>query len=345
MLSSRIHINGHIPRLSERPFQRARAMPLRVIAANRNAENAPVVERRVVLLAGAAMLASPLVQLPAHAGEIKVENLSGFQKGDQRSAFQSRVSEELRKVLNKDDAAAALRTVINDAGTYDVATGTGGFNGSIRLELDRPENKGLKPYFGKLEEAKKAIDAKSQQSGIAPISWADLEVMALKVATRLLWRDIKLSRASVASGGSTIADNFGAEWVVNLGRKDADEPDPEGRVLQPNASVQEAKEFFRSLGNRKPEGGFGAGKPPFWERVAYVFLDAAAEDPAKTDAELAADPDFAKFKTKYDRSRKTVTRTDYEVDFIEFTKRAVDLNATRVPNAYLIPMQTAVTRL
>lgn len=47
---------------------------------------------------------------------------------------QKRVVQELRSVLTKDDAPAAARAVLNDAGTYDVATGTGGFNGSLRLE-------------------------------------------------------------------------------------------------------------------------------------------------------------------------------------------------------------------
>lgn len=37
-------------------------------------------------------------------------------------------------MLTKDDAPAAARAVLNDAGTYDVATGTGGFNGSLQFE-------------------------------------------------------------------------------------------------------------------------------------------------------------------------------------------------------------------
>jgi hypothetical protein len=52
--------------------------------------------------------------------------------------LQKRVVEELRKVLTKDDAPAAARAVLNDAGTYDVATGTGGFNGSLRFECVCP---------------------------------------------------------------------------------------------------------------------------------------------------------------------------------------------------------------
>lgn len=47
---------------------------------------------------------------------------------------QKRVTESLQKVLTFDDAKAATLAVINDAGTFDLATGTGGFNGSLRLE-------------------------------------------------------------------------------------------------------------------------------------------------------------------------------------------------------------------
>ena len=37
-----------------------------------------------------------------------------------------------------------LRLVFHDAGTYAAASGNGGANGSLRFELDRPENRGLK---------------------------------------------------------------------------------------------------------------------------------------------------------------------------------------------------------
>lgn len=48
--------------------------------------------------------------------------------------MKKRVVEELTKVLTKDDAGAAARAVLNDAGTYDIATKTGGLNGSLRFE-------------------------------------------------------------------------------------------------------------------------------------------------------------------------------------------------------------------
>ena len=48
--------------------------------------------------------------------------------------FQARAERALREGLTRDDAAAALRLVLNDAGTFDVESGTGGLNGSIVIE-------------------------------------------------------------------------------------------------------------------------------------------------------------------------------------------------------------------
>ncbi len=47
------------------------------------------------------------------------------------SCAQNRAEAELRKVLKKEDASATLRLVLHDAATFDIATRTGGMNGSI----------------------------------------------------------------------------------------------------------------------------------------------------------------------------------------------------------------------
>lgn len=332
--------------LQRRPFQQSRCSTrARITAAAGGDTGAAGTERRSILLTGAALLAAPLVPQGVSAATIKKENLSGFQRADQRSAFQQRVVEELRKVLTKDDAPDAARAVLNDAGTYDVTTSTGGFNGSLRFELDRTENRGLKAYFDKLTQAKEAIDAKSSKVGIEPIGYADLESIGLKVATRLLWLDIKIKKSTLKSGGETIADQFGAAWDVTLGRKDADSADPEGRLLQSGASPQEIKDWFFKLGNTKPEGGFGVGKAPFWERPAFVVWTGAAADQDAEAARLAADETFTKWKRKYDRSKATVTRTDYEVDFIQYFDKLQGLGVTKVPQAYLVDMQVGNLKL
>ena len=45
--------------------------------------------------------------------------------------MQQRSEKELKKVLTAEDAPVALRVVLHDAATFDVATGKGGLNGSI----------------------------------------------------------------------------------------------------------------------------------------------------------------------------------------------------------------------
>ena len=45
--------------------------------------------------------------------------------------MQQRSEKELKKVVKPEDAPVALRLVLHDAATYDVATGKGGLNGSI----------------------------------------------------------------------------------------------------------------------------------------------------------------------------------------------------------------------
>lgn len=81
------------------------------------------------------MITLPLV-MPCE----RIDNSVGAIAADE--SFQ--VREEIRKVLSKSKAAGVLRLVFHDAGTFEIDEKTGGMNGSIVYELDRPENKGLK---------------------------------------------------------------------------------------------------------------------------------------------------------------------------------------------------------
>jgi hypothetical protein len=69
--------------------------------------------------------------------------------------------------------------------------------------------------------------------------------------------------------------------------------------------------FMRTLGTSAQAGGGPfAPKPLFWERPTFLLWTAAQDDSQKTEEDFAAaDPEFAQLKQKYDRSRKTVTRT------------------------------------
>ncbi len=58
-------------------------------------------------------------------------------------------------------APVVLRLAFHDAATYDAAAGDGGANASVRLELDRPENFGLKRGWRVIEAAMAGQDHSS----------------------------------------------------------------------------------------------------------------------------------------------------------------------------------------
>uniref|UniRef100_A0A453RKS2 Plant heme peroxidase family profile domain-containing protein n=2 Tax=Aegilops tauschii subsp. strangulata TaxID=200361 RepID=A0A453RKS2_AEGTS len=68
----------------------------------------------------------------------------------------------VRNVLTKVKAAGVLRLVFHDAGTFDISDKSGGMNGSIIYEADRPENAGLSKSLKILRKAKEGIDQVQQ---------------------------------------------------------------------------------------------------------------------------------------------------------------------------------------
>jgi L-ascorbate peroxidase len=300
-------------------------------------------DRRSILGGIAGALAAPIIALPALADDggpamitktILPDNLSAFQKKDIISEFTNRSLSKIRASLGPEDAAPCLRLLIQDASTYDVATKTGGVNGSIVLseELKRPENKDLKAIVDKLAKIKKEIDA-SNQSGQDPISWADLMVLAVKVATEAEWRQARIDRAKDPEYGADEWTKYGNLITVRIGRKDATTPDAGPvKALPPTASVEEVKAFFNKLG---PTPG---KLPLFFERVSYILWGASSPDREATEAAFAADPDFNQWKKKYDKSKKTFARVEYEVDFNDYLDRLANLGAQYNPGQYLVPI-------
>ncbi|KAK7321205.1 hypothetical protein VNO77_31594 [Canavalia gladiata] len=233
----------------------------------------------------------------------------------QRSEFQSQIKGTLSTALkgNPDLVPSILTLALNDAFTYDKATKSGGPNGSIRFssEISRPENQGLSAALNLLEEAKKEIDSYSKGG---PISYADLIHCAGQSAAKATF----LAAAIRKCGGNVEKGNIlytaygsNGQWGLfdkQFGRADAQDPDPEGRVpIWEKASVKEMKDKFSAV-------GFG----PRQLAVLSAFL---GPDQTATETLLATDPDVAPWVQKYQRSRETVSQTDYEVDLITtFTK-------------------------
>ncbi|KAM1427550.1 hypothetical protein FF1_019710 [Malus domestica] len=251
----------------------------------------------------------------------------------QRSEFLSSIKDTLFKAIKENrELIPSLQTLaLNDAVTYDKASKSGGPNGSIRFssEISRPENKGLAAALNLIEEAKKEIDYNSKGG---PISYADLIQLAAQSATKQTF----LAAAIRKCGGNEEKGNLlytaygsNGQWGLferNFGRTDTEEPDPEGRVPQwDKASVQESKAKFSAL-------GFG----PRQLAVMSAFL---GPDQIATETLLAADPEVFPWVQKYQRSRETVSETDYEVDMITTFTKLSTLGQQINYEAYTYPVQ------
>lgn len=251
----------------------------------------------------------------------------------QRSEFQSKIKETLYTAFkaNPDLIPSILTLALNDVMTYDKATKSGGPNGSIRFssEISRPENKGLSAALNLLEETKKEIDSYSKGG---PIAYADLIQYAAQSALKSTFLASAIRKCGGnEEKGSLLYTAYGSsgQWGVfdrQFGRTDAQEPDPEGRVpLWEKASVQEMKDKFKSV-------GFG----PRQLAVMSAFL---GPDQIATENLLAADPEVAPWVQKYQRSRETVSETDYEVDLITTLTKLSCLGQQINYEAYTYPVQ------
>ncbi|XWS14967.1 hypothetical protein CRYUN_Cryun35bG0053900 [Craigia yunnanensis] len=251
----------------------------------------------------------------------------------QRSEFLSSIKETLSKAIkgNPDLIPSILTLALNDAMTYDKATKSGGPNGSIRLssELSRPENKGLSAAVSLLDEAKKEIDSYSKSG---PISYADLIQYAAQGAVKTTFLAAAIRKCGGnEEKGSILYTAYGSngQWGLfdrQFGRRDNEQPDPEGRVpLWEKVSVQEMKDKFKAI-------GFG----PRQLAVMSAFL---GPDQNATEALLVTDPDVSPWVQKYQRSRETVSQTDYEVDLITTLTKLSCLGQQINYEAYTYPVQ------
>ncbi|XP_072980516.1 putative L-ascorbate peroxidase 6 isoform X2 [Typha angustifolia] len=161
----------------------------------------------------------------------------------------------VKNVISKAKAAGILRLAFHDAGTFDMEDNSGGMNGSIVYELDRPENSGLSKSVKVLEKAKREID------NVQQVSWADLIAVAGAEAVSLC-------------GGPTIP--------IRLGRHDARNADPEGKLPQESLDASGLKRCFQKKGFSAQElvvlsgahtiGGKGFGSPTTFDNAYFKIL-------------------------------------------------------------------------
>ncbi|XP_043702717.1 putative L-ascorbate peroxidase 6 [Telopea speciosissima] len=205
------------------------------------------------------------------------------------------IREGVRKVVSKGKAAGVLRLAFHDAGTFDMDDISGGMNGSIVYELDRPENSGLKKSVKILEKAKSEVGI------IQPVSWADM----------------------IAVGGAEAISICGGPIIpVQSGRLDSMVPDPEGKLPQESLDASGLKQCFLRKGFSTQElvalsgahtlGSKGFGNPTVFDNSYFKIL---LEKPwlssagmssmigLPTDHALAEDNECLRWITEYAESQ------------------------------------------
>ncbi|GFR50939.1 hypothetical protein Agub_g13259 [Astrephomene gubernaculifera] len=168
------------------------------------------------------------------------------------------VDKALAKAVTKGKAAVALRLPFHDAGTFSGSQGGGGLNASVRFELDRPENMGLKRGWRIVEQLRGDLRGTPADGCVSD---ADLVALAGAFAVRLC-------------GGPDIA--------VPIGRPVAAGADPAGRMPGETFSAEQLKAAFADKGLSVQEmvalsgahtlGSKGFGDPVRFDNEYYTSL-------------------------------------------------------------------------
>ncbi|KAK9742221.1 hypothetical protein RND81_03G156900 [Saponaria officinalis] len=238
--------------------------------------------RRLLLLSAAVPF---LIHMQEYSKDfyVKAEELETYKN--------QTIRDEVRKVLSKGKAAGVLRLVFHDAGTFESNDNTGGMNGSISYELERPENNGLKKSLKILEKAKNQLDVRES------VSWADLIAVA---------------------GAEAVSICGGPVIPVRLGRLDSLTPDPEGRLPEESLDAPRLKQCFKRIGFSTQElvalsgahtiGSKGFGSPTVFDNSYYkILLEKPWESAAgmtsmvglPTDRALVEDDECLRWITEY----------------------------------------------
>eukprot|EP00244_Chara_vulgaris_P008296 TRINITY_DN3216_c0_g1_i1.p1 TRINITY_DN3216_c0_g1~~TRINITY_DN3216_c0_g1_i1.p1 ORF type:complete len:377 (-),score=74.20 TRINITY_DN3216_c0_g1_i1:613-1743(-) len=283
---------------------------LRCEAAQGDTQDASTTGRRETLLGLSALAAAASVwSPPPFVGVDDSASAADLTQRIQRDEYRGGLQTKLANLVenNPDLVPDLMRLALNDALSYDKASKTGGANGSVRFseELARPENAGLEKAVAALSTLKDAFDA-GKKGG--PIAWADLIQFAGKTAVRQMFLDSAIAKAGGnVSKGQQLNRAFGssAQWGQfnkAFGRTDATEADPANRVPAPDSSPAVWKERFAAVGLK-----------PRQVAVMSAFL---GPDQEATEKQLMEDPEIAPWVKKYQKSRESVSQTDYEVDLI-----------------------------
>ena len=136
--------------------------------------------RRDALIALVSAVATPALLYGATDSEREEAREEGVPAAGARRSSAETVAPPRGIPIIEKNVTASYETLISlairDAGSFDAVTGTGGLNGSVRFELDGPENKRWRRRreCGRSWKRRREIDAKAD----APVGWADLIALA-----------------------------------------------------------------------------------------------------------------------------------------------------------------------
>lgn len=139
-----------------------------------------------------------------------------------------------------------FRLALADFGTYSVVGKKNGLNGSVRFELDRPENAGLRPAFKSIEKIKAAVDKQTTQ----PITYADLIAIVPHFAARKQFKKDYIEEVGSDKDYEFlfIGTNPFLGAKVRIGRRDAETADPEGLIPLVDGNAEQLLAWFRRMG-------------------------------------------------------------------------------------------------
>ncbi|CAN8073692.1 unnamed protein product [Agarophyton chilense] len=195
-----------------------------------------------------------------------------------------------------------FQLTLHDALTFNPETFDGGPNGSLRFELNRETNKELQTAH----EAIESIRTLQRQD----MSYADTCAFAGAVAVEI-------------TGGPRI--------VIQLGREDASEADPEGKtgLFKPGASASELKTAFEGAGL------IGARDVVLFHGAIGSLADIGQNRAAKMKSVAIGEDDEEEFDDLDDVTYGKVTRSKRGAVLVSSNVSQLTLGGQKFSNAYL----------
>lgn len=260
--------------------------------------------RRALLLGVAAAAVAPtlLPVLPASAAAAKklpaLDPVKVYGSVEKAEAARAAAVEALSAAINPEAAGAILRFAFHDAGTWDAVKATGGANGSLPLELTRPENAGgLKYAWSIIQGARSAAAA----SGAPALTVADTIQLA---------------------GAVAVAKTGGPSIPVPLGRPDAKKADPGGQLPALTLDAAGLRELFgrngysveqivalsgaHTLGSSRANPPKGAALSPTPTKFDTSYFQAVLKGKGvfPSDNALMSDPEMAALVKRFAKDKK-----------------------------------------